>query len=127
MTKFPQLVAFALIAAVLGGTQCFELCSFLSLERAAKASHQLEPVMPCHQKHAPNDRSPASGEQCSHHEIVAEKLSNASSADQLQAVSFVEVSTDAQIAPFHASSLLTIAGEHFPRFSPLALNSILRI
>lgn len=127
MAKFSQLVAVVLIGAVLGGTQCVELCSFLSAERQAKATQAHEQEMPCHQKHSPKDsQPPASDEPCSHHELVAER-SKASSTDDLQTVSFLAVRIEAQLVPVFSSSPLLLEHEHFPRLSPLALTSILRI
>lgn len=128
MAKFFQLVAVVLIGAVLGGTQCVEMCSFLSVERQTKATQAPEHEMPCHQKQSPEDSQPPSnGEPCSHHELVAEKRSKASSTDDLQMVSFVAVRIETQIVPALPSSPLTLAHEHFPRLSPLSLTSILRI
>ena len=127
VAKFSQLVAFVLIAAVLGGSRCVELCSFLAFERQTTAAQSPEPEMPCHQKHSPRDSQPAGDQQCSHREMVAEKRSNDSSAKELQSVSFVAVRIDAQIVPQLSASPLTIVNEHFPGFSSLTLTSILRI
>lgn len=84
--------------------------------------------MPCHQKHSSKEsQPPANDEQCSHHELVAEKRSKASSADDLQVVSFVAVRIEAQIAPEFSSSSLPETRARFQRLSPLALTSVLRI
>ena len=128
VAKFFQLVAVVLIGAVLGGTQCVEMCSFLSVERQTKATQAPEHEMPCHQKHSPKEsQPPTNDEQCSHHELVAEKRSKASSADDLQGVSFVAVRIEAQLVPVFSSSPLPPTHELFPRLSPLSLTSILRI
>lgn len=128
VVKFFQLVAVVLIGAVLGGTQCVEMCSFLSAERQTKTTQATEQEMPCHQKHSPKESQPSTNdEQCSHHELVAEKRSKASSVDDLQVVSFVAVRIEAQMAPLFSSSLLPLRHELLPRLSPLALTSILRI
>jgi hypothetical protein len=127
VAKFFQLVAVVLIGAVLGGTQCVELCSFLSVERQAHATQAPENEMPCHQKHSPTDSQPPTGDEpCSHHELVAER-SKTSSTDDLQTVSFVAVRIETQLVPVFSSSALTLEHEHFPRLSPLALTSVLRI
>ena len=86
--------------------------------------------MPCHRTHAPDDSQPpaSGGEHCTHHhELVAEKRSNATSADDLQNISLLAVRIDAQIAPVLSSAPLPLKREQFPTFSPLALTSILRI
>lgn len=128
VAKFFQLVAVVLIGAVLGGTQCVEICSFLSAERQTKATQAPEHEMPCHQKQPSGDSQPPSNDEpCSHHELVAEKRSKASSTDDPQLVSFVAVWIETQIAPAITSAPLTLAHEHFPTLSPLALTSILRI
>ena len=130
MAKFFQLVSLALIAAVLAGSQCAELCFFLAYERQATATHPPGPVMPCHQKNETpaKDSQPQHDEQCSHHEMVAEKRSDASSVDNPQSISFVAIRPEAPIIPVHSSSSpLTAADKHFPRISPLVLTSILRI
>jgi len=128
VAKVFQLVAVVLVGAVLGGTQCTGLCSSLSVERQAKSNQALEHEMHCHRTHSPDDsQPPASGDLCSHLELVAEKRSDASSMDALQKVSFVAVRFDAQIAPVLSSAPLTLEREPFPGFSPLALTSILRI
>lgn len=127
MAKFFQLVAVVLIGAVLGGTQCMELCSFPSVERHAKAPQAPGQEMPCHQKHSPKDsQPPARDGQCSHQELVAER-SKASFTDDLQTVSFVAVRIETQLVPVFSSSALTLEHGLFPRLSPLALTSILRI
>lgn len=127
MAKFSQLVAVVLIGAVLGGTQCVELCSFLSGERQAQATQAPDQEMPCHQQHSPQDsQPPASDGQCTHHELVSEQ-SKASSTDVLQTVCFVSVLINAQIVPVLSSSPLTLEHEPFPKFSPPALTSVLRI
>jgi len=128
VAKFFQLVAVVLIGAVLGGTQCVELCSFLSIERQAKATQAPEQEMPCHQKHSPKESQPPTDDNsCSHNDLVAEKSSKGSSADDVQTVSLAAVRIETRIVPILYSSPLTPADEHFLSLSPLALTSILRI
>lgn len=128
VAKFFQLVAVVLIGAVLGGTQCVELCSFLAAERHVAATQAPEREMPCHQKHSPKEsQPPADDESCSHSELVAEKRSKGSSADDLQTDSLAAVRIETRIVPLLFSSPLVLAHEHFPILSPLTLTSILRI
>lgn len=128
MTKFFQLVAVVLIGAVLGGTQCVEICSFLSVDCQTKTTEAPEREMPCHHKHSPKESQPPSNDKrCSHQELVAENLSKASSADDLQVVSLVAARIEAQLAPAFSSSPLSQTQQLFPRLSSLALTSILRI
>ena len=130
MASFFQLVAPVLVGAILGGTQCIEFCSFLSLERQAEATlatttpHDL----PCHQHHSPKDSPPpANGEQCAHQELLAVEGFDASYADHFQTVSIVAVRIEAPMVPVPSSSPLTLVHEQFPGTSPVALTSILRI
>lgn len=118
VAKFLQLVALVLIAAVLGGSQCVDSCSVLGLKTQPKT---------CHQNQSPSDSSPSNNEACSHRELVAEKRSNVSSADDLQVVSFAAFRIGAYSVPLRPSSPLTLSDRHFSGFSPLALTSILRI
>ena len=128
MAKFFQLVAVVLMGAVLGGTQCVEMCSFLSVERQTEATRAPEHEMPCHQKHSPKEsQPPTNDEQCSHHELVAETRSKAPSSDDPQVVSFAAVRIEAQLVPVFSSSPLPRTHEVFPRLSPFFLTSILRI
>lgn len=128
MAKFFQLVALVVIAAVLGGTQCIQLCSFLSAEQQMAATQAPEPEMPCHQKHSPKKSQPATDDNsCSHNDLVAEKNSKGSSADDLQTVSLAAVRIESRIVPILYSSPLNLADEQFLALSPLALTSILRI
>lgn len=128
MAKFFQLVAVVLIGAVLGGTQCVEMCSFLSVERQTKAAQAPQHEMPCHQNQSPGNSQPPSNEEpCAHHELVAEKSSKGSSADDLQTVSLAAVRIETRIVPILYSSPLTLADEQSVSLSPLALYSILRL
>ncbi len=126
MTRVFQLVAVVLMVAVLGGTQCAELCSFLSFEREAKTSQATEPPMSCHQTHESEGSQPSHDEQCTHHEMLAEKRTVASSMDDLHPALLVDEGIDAQFVPLLAASATTVDQE-FPRLSPLTLTSILRI
>ncbi len=130
MVSFFQLVAPVLVGAILGGTQCIEFCSFLSLERQAEATlatttpHDL----PCHQHHSPKDAPPpAKGEPCFHQELVAVEGFHASYADHFQTASIGAVRIEARMVPVPSSSPLTLVDEQFPGASPVALSSILRI
>jgi hypothetical protein len=127
VAKFFQLVSLALIAAILGGTQCGDLCSFLALKRETRTAQALGQEMPCHENHAPQNSQPVNREQCSHHELLAEKRSSDSSANDVQAVSVAVININAHIVPARSSSPLTTAVERSARRSPLALISILRI
>lgn len=127
VAKFFQLVALVLIVVVLGGTQCVDLCSFVSPKRQAKANQTVGPEMPCHQKHTPEQSQPSNKEQCSHPELVAEKRSSTSSTDDMQAVSFVAFRINKHNVPVLFSSPLTVTNEHASRFNPLSLSPILRI
>ncbi len=123
-----QFVAIVLIGAVLGGAQCIELCSLRVQQSDAKAKQGPEQEMPCHQKHAPkHSQPPASDEPCSHHELVAEKRSKASSADELQGISLLAVCLEPQVVPVYSSAPLPVLDQHRPAASPLSLSSILRI
>ncbi len=128
MAKFFQLVAVMLIGAVLGCTQCVELCSFLPVERHTKTSQAAEQAMPCHHEgEQENSKLPASDPPCSHREFVAEKLSKISSIDDLQAIWSITVRDVVEFIPVTVNSPLVIVDETFPRFSPSILSSILRI
>jgi hypothetical protein len=123
-----QIVALVLIAAVLGGTQCVQLCSFLAAEQRMTATQTPEPEMPCHQKHSPKEsQAPTDDNSCSHNDLVAEKSSKGSSADDVQTVSEAAVRIETRIVLILYSSPLTPADEHFLSLTPLALTSILRI
>ena len=128
MAKFFQLVAFTLIGAVLGSTQCLEACSFLSIKSHAKTSQAAEYEMPCHQESGQEDsKLPANDPPCSHREFVAEKLSKVAFSDELQTICFITVGNVAQFVPVALHSPVVAGEETFPRFSPLILCSILRI
>lgn len=126
MVKFFQVVAPVMIVAVLGGTQCVELCSFLMLDRHAKASQTAAPERPCHRKPASQNSQPTDV-QCSHSEFIAEKRSDTSSTDDMEGISLVALRIDVHNRPVSAPSSLTAPDRHFSRFSPVALGSILRI
>ena len=128
MASFFQLVAPVLVVAILGGTQCTQFCSFLGLERQATALLASAPELPCHQHQSPTGTAPpVDDEQCSHHELLAVKAFEASSADHFQTVSVVAVRIEARIVPVPSPSPLSVVPQHFPGSIPLALASILRI
>lgn len=73
MTRSIPIVALMLVASVLVGSECFELCSFSSCVRETKAKQASEPAMPCHQhKSSQKKQLPASAD-CSHQELIAEQ------------------------------------------------------
>jgi len=128
VAKLFQLVAVMLIGAVLGRTQCMDMCSLPSVERHGKSSQAAEHEMPCHHESGQEDSNlPATDPPCSHLEFVAEKFSKISSTDDLQAICFIAVRDVAQVIPVTVNSSLVVVDETFPRFSPLILSSILRI
>ncbi len=128
VAKFSQLVALVVVAAVLGGTQCVQLCSFLAAEQQMAATQAPGPEMPCHQKHSPTESQPPTDDNtCSHNDLVAEKSSKGSSAADLQTVSLAAIRIETRIVPILYSSPLTLADDQFLSLSPLALTSILRI
>lgn len=128
VAKFFKLVALVLVAAVLGGSQCVQLCSFLAAEQQRAATQEPEPEMPCHQKHSSKDSQPPTDDNsCSHNDLVAEKSSKGSSADDLQTVSLAAVRIETRSIPVLYSSPLSFAHEHFPDLTSLSLTSILRI
>ena len=128
MAKFFQIVAVMLIGAVLGSTQCADICSLLSVESHGKTSQAAEHEMPCHHESGQEDsKLPATDPPCSHLEFVAEKFSKISSTDDLQAICFIAVLDVAPVIPVTFNSPLVVVDKTFPRFSPLILSSILRI
>jgi hypothetical protein len=122
-----KIVSVAVIAAILGSTQCGELCSFLFPEREAKITPAQAHEMPCHGKHAPKNPQPVRGEQCSHHELLAENRSGDASANDEEGASISFFRINAHIVPAHSSSPLTAALEQSPRRSRPASTPILRI
>ena len=128
MAKFFQIVAVMLIGAVLGSTQCMDICSLPSVERHGKSSQAAEHEMPCHHESGQEDsKLPATDPPCAHREFVAEKLSTISSTDDLQAICFIAVLDVGPVIPVTFNSPLVEVDETFPRFSPFILSSILRI
>ena len=121
MAKFFQVIALVLIAAVLSGAQCADLCSFLSLKRQEKSAEAGKLQMPCHQKKATENSSPPKDQKCSHYELFVEKHTDSS------AFSFAVIPIGALTQPVLSSFPLTIVHAHFPAVSPLRLSSILRI
>ena len=128
VAKFFQIVAVMLIGAVLGSTQCADICSLLSVESHGKTSQAAEHEMPCHHESGQeHSQVPANDPPCAHREFVAENLSKISSTDDLQAICFIAVLDVAPVIPVTFNSPLVVVDKTFPRFSPLILSSILRI
>lgn len=128
VAKFFQIVAVMLIGAVLGSTQCVDVCSLLSVERLGQTSQAARHEMPCHHEREQEDsKLPTSHSPCAHREFVAEKLSKISSTEDLQAVCFTTIRYVAQVIPVTVDSPLVVVDETFPKSSPLILSPILRI
>lgn len=124
MPRLSQLQALALIAAVLVGVQCREVCPLLAQQKAALEASAKQ--MPCH-KHQ-EDSKPVNDSSCAHREIVAEKRTTDTAPDAVQqlvagpvvlAVAFVAV-----VAPLE---VLVVSSLQSPPLSPLAASGVLRI
>lgn len=127
MFRQAPLVAFVLIASVLGGSQCAELCTFLSCDRLSPTSHATEHSAPCHQSQSPEQPTPPASKSCAHQEFVAENRSDASTPDQMQApLAFVD-EVPAALAPVWSRSPLVGDTEHSPSSNRLGRISVLRI
>jgi len=117
-----------LIAALLGGTQCLELCSFASLERQTKAAASPEQAMPCHHEHAPRDSQPSTDPPCAHQDLlIADKPLKDSSPEGLEVQCLSTLPMESAIAPILVSSRLPFENKHFLRIGPLIHTSVLRI
>lgn len=80
-----QVFALLLVASVLIGGQCSELCAFLSGTWQSQTSRAGESPVSCHREQSPKESQPDGGDPCTHHEIVAEKRSVESARNQLHA------------------------------------------
>ena len=122
-----QIVALAAVVAVLGASQCLELCSFGSCDRSTHVVDAEEQTPPCHQQSSPNDRQAPTGEACTHQEIVAEKLSFGSSPNHLEVSSFAFVRVESALVEADLSPLVgnRFAGD--PGVLRLSRPSVLRI
>lgn len=126
--RLTQLVALALVAAVLSGAQCVEVCSLLAHRAQAPIEHSDESDMPCHQKQSSSDLpAPSDTEQCSHHEMVAEKRSSDSNLDVASLVVVALVSDPLTLALVGSSDVVVPDNASVPRLSPQQLNTVLRV
>lgn len=82
-----QVFALLLVASVLIGGQCSELCAFLS--GTWQSTRESKSPMSCHREQSPKQSQPDGGDPCTHHEIVAEKRSVESVQNQLHASPWV--------------------------------------
>ena len=127
MFRQTHIVAFVLIASVLGGSQCAEFCTILSCDRPSPTSHATEHTAPCHQSKSPEQPTPPASKSCAHQEFVAEKRSDASTPDQMQAPPLFFDEVPAALAPVWFQSQLAIDTEHSPSSNRLGRISVLRI
>ncbi len=130
MGKLVQLVVVALIGAVLCGSQCAELCAFISHQTQAKVTQPAQPEASCHKQRTSGESQHPSQKECGHHEpAIAERLSqSAASVDLPQAASAVLiVGSHLSIAPPIGVGGAPGDAVLIPLFSPPGSRSILRI
>ena len=127
MAKPFQLVALLLVGAVLGRSQCLELCAMASCDQSAKSSQPAKHGMPCHQDGAPSKSQPPSGAPCSHHELVAEKGSIGPWLDRVQSSQLLVDGGISLFAPVMARPPLHRDLRHFPIRLPAKFTSVFRI